>query len=65
MERNGLVLSNELRDDLVSVSTKSDRVMLSSYDYKISWLTSYVLMLLKWVVYRMKNKRFGNIWIKS
>ena len=50
----------------MSVSRNSDPVMSIELGLEeIWWLTSCVLMLHKWVVSRMKKRRFGNIWIKS
>ena len=62
----GIVLSKELKEYLISVSSESDPVMSIELGLEeIWWLTSCVLRLYKWVVWRMKKKRFGNIWIKS
>ena len=47
----GLALSNELKDDVISVSRKSDRVMSIELGLEKTVVNIiYVLMLLKWVV---------------
>ena len=51
------MLSNELKDDLVSLSSRpnSDQVMSVELDYNRWWLTSHVLMLLKWSIENEKE----------
>ena len=49
----GIVLSKELKEDLISVSRNSDTVMtieLGLEEMGSWWLTSCVLVLHKWVV---------------
>ena len=63
----GIVLSKELKEDLISVSRKNDPVM--SIELGLEQMVVNIMcdcaVLHKWVVYRMKKKRVGNIWIKS
>ena len=51
------LLSKELKEDLISVSRNSDPVTT----IELGLEEMVVLVLHKWVVYRMKNKRFGNM----
>ena len=59
------MLSNELKGDLVSVSRKNDRVMSIELVLCEMVVNIIMIMLFKWVVKIMKNKRFENIWTKS
>ena len=57
-----LTIQRTVKEDLMSVSRNSDPVMSIELGLEeIWWLTSCVLMLHKWVVSRMKKRRFGNM----
>ena len=55
----GIVLSKELKEDLISVSRKSYPVM--SIELGLEDMVVNIITLHKWVVLRMKNERFGNM----
>ena len=55
----GIELSKELKEDLISVSRKSYPVM--SIELGLEDMVVNIITLHKWVVLRMKNKRFVNM----
>ena len=61
----GIVLSKELKEDLISVSRNSDPVMTIEPGLEEMVVNIMCACAPQGVVYRMKKKRFGNIWMKS